>query len=143
MIDRHPCPLNRAPGLRVREQRQRASQRIKERFGRVFAKDESGTASWTPQPVGDIHDRIRQPADGADNRHCAIPKTVHLIEAARLEPLRHQKHVSARFDEVREPFIEADTRSDPVGMGRGQRGPELLIPRVTRPEGDERRIEVR
>ena len=59
--------------------------------------------------------RVRQPAHRAHDRHRAVAQAVHLVQAARLEARRHQEHVSAGLDQVREPLVEPDPRADRSG----------------------------
>ena len=48
-------------------------------------------------------------------RHCAVPQTVHLVEAARFEPARHQEDVRSRFNSMGEALVVADPRGDASG----------------------------
>ncbi len=83
-------------------------------------------------------DRIDQPAGGAHDRHGAVAQAVHLVQAARLEARRHQEHVGAAFDEVREAFVEADDarRSDrgaaPPGCATCARSARSPVPSTTK-----------
>ncbi len=48
----------------------------------------------------------------------------------------------ASFDQMRQRFVEADPRADPIGVPRGDRAPHVLVARLAGAEHDERGIEL-
>ncbi len=64
----------------------------------------------------------------------AVAKAVQLVEAARLEPRRHQEHVRSGLDEMRQPLVEPDRGRHAAGLPRRQPAPKLLVASLAAPE---------
>ena len=57
--------------------------------------------------------RVGQPAGATHDRHRAVAQAVHLVQAARLVARRHEEHVGAGLDPVRELVVVARCRTRP------------------------------
>src|SRR3989441_9625235 len=139
MIFTHADELERAPLATVRVERERACESVEQGAGGVVAKYEA--VRFRSAPI--IAHGVREPADFPHDRNRAVPKTVHLIQSAGLEPRRHEEDVGAPLNQMREPFVEPDARTNAIRESRRERRPEILIPRFAGTEDDERRVELR
>src|SRR5690606_6563245 len=83
---------------------------------------------------GAVRHRIRQPARAAYQRQRAVFQTIELRQAAGLEAARHQNHVRAAHDAVRERFVIANLHAHLPRMFRRGRKETFLQYRVARAE---------
>ncbi|BAF19131.1 Os06g0229900 [Oryza sativa Japonica Group] len=96
---RHAAHLEPPPALLVLAVRLEAvAERLDElvRLGAVERPPEAGVLERVERRHG-----VPQPADGVHDGDGAVRHGVELVEAARLEPRRHDQHVGARRDPVR------------------------------------------
>ena len=70
-------------------------------------------------------------------------EAVHLIQAARLEARRHQEHVGAPLDQMRDRLVEPDPDANPIRMQGSEAPPHVLIARLAGAEHDEGGVEPR
>lgn len=92
---------------------------------------------WRYHPPGfrgAVRHRIRQPARAAYQRQRAVFQTIELRQAAGLETARHQNHVCAAHDAVRERFVIANLHAHLPRMFRRGREETFLQYRVARAE---------
>ena len=59
-----------------------------------------------------LHNRVVQAACCAHDGNCSIAQAVNLIQAAGLVARRHQKHIRAGFDFVRDGIVVSDFHAD-------------------------------
>ena len=105
MILPHPGLLNPPPGPPILKDAQCPPQGTKQRLRRILVERKSSPHASCGVEV--LH-RIREPAGRVDQRDRAVAQAVHLIQPARLEPRRHQEHVGAGLNEVRQRLVEPD-----------------------------------
>ena len=78
---------------------------------------------------------IRQSAGMADNRQSPVTHGDHLSQAAGFEARRHQEHIAAAVDQVRQGFLEGDKDGHLLReSGRRYLPEHVLIVRPTPPQ---------
>ena len=97
----------------------------------------------SPVPRVEIPHGVVQSPDGPHHRHGAVTQAVHLVQAAWLEPRRHQEQIRASLDQVRQRLIEADLRGHPIRMPRRQSEPQIFVSPFAVAEQHKRRVEPR
>ncbi len=134
MVLRHPPGLQFPPGPAVPERRNRLVERPQQGVTRVLREGESVAPAGAPIPG---RHRVSQPARRMHDRDGPVPQAVELVQAAGLEPRRHQEEVAAGLDDMGQPLVEADPHADAIGIPIRQPQPLLLEPPGTAAEQDE------
>src|SRR5450755_5139166 len=101
-VPAHPVAHELLPGILLAEGAQRFFNRQQKSFAVVVAKLEAGTLAGASVPM---LDRVVEAAGGTDDGNRAVLQAVNLVEAARLVPGRHEKHVTARLNLVRDGVV--------------------------------------
>ncbi len=70
-----------------------------------------------------------------------VAQAVHLVQAAWLEPRRHQEQVRTPLNQVRQTLVEPDPRADPLRIACGESQPQVLVSSFSRAQQDKARIE--
>ena len=98
-------------------------------LARVDGVDQTGGVDRAAHEAGStfgvvvvIDDGVVEPADVGDDGDRAVGHGLHLGQAARLEPARHQQQVGAGEDQVAEGGVVAVDEADPARVGLGQLG---------------------
>src|SRR3954471_15082739 len=109
----HAGALNGAPALRLRARRQRALHSRNQRCALWPVEQEAGLT---------ICDGVEKPPRRVRYRRRAVSLAVHLVLPARFEERRHEEHVRARLDEVRELLVEARRHRHLAWIACGESG---------------------
>ena len=105
-----PLAISASP-LRAGRDRSRARPRSPS-AGRPRRGDRTRSRCRAPvRGIPQLH-RVGEAAGLVHDRHRAVAQAVHLVEAARLVARRHQEHVGAGLDQVRELVREAVVEAD-------------------------------
>src|SRR6185369_7763754 len=79
-------------------------------------------------------------AGPAYDRHGAVAQAVHLVETARLVERRHEEHVGACFDQVREFVAVAPVEAHAIRKLLLEHAEELLVARLAITEHGEAQV---
>ena len=137
MVLGHGRLLQGLPALGFSEHLERPADGADQRGGSVLLKRESGRIAARFRFV---LDRVLETARGTDDGNRAVTQAVHLIQAAWLESRRHQEHVAAAFDQMRQPLVEADVDGHAVRVASLEILPEALVSRFPASEHHPRRV---
>ncbi len=99
-----------------------------------------------PRPRGRIvmAYRIRETAGAPNHRDGPVPQAVHLIQSAGFVLRRHEKHIAARLDQMRQRLVMAVMKCHAARITPGQRFEErrvTLIAAAEHHQGDVARTE--
>src|SRR5262249_1083028 len=103
IVGLHPADLELPPGRRVFEGLDRPNDRRVEIY--LVVSFEGKTISVAGRRI-EVLNRIRQTTGMPNDRDTPVPQANQLTEATRLEPRRHQEHVRAGVDLLRERRVE-------------------------------------
>src|ERR1041385_7951994 len=97
-------------------------------------------AVTVPRQRVEIFDRVVEAAGRAHNRNRAVFEAVNLIEPARLIARRHQEHIGARFDLVRERVVETYGDADSLRVHGRELRNQLLIFLIAGPKNNKLQV---
>src|SRR5258708_4481753 len=110
LLHRLPAHLLDVRGS-VEPRRERPADDVIESAGREILEGEARARTGA---FVVLDDRVGEPAGRPHDGERAVAKAVELIQAARLEPRRHEEEIRSRLDAVRPGGVEADERAEAI-----------------------------
>src|SRR5260370_9520162 len=128
-IFRHPVQLDALPDPFIHVMMQRLPNRKQQRLTGILAELESSARAVLQI---ELLDAVVQSAAASHALHPTILHTVHLIQPRRLVARRHQEHMGAGLDLVRQRVVIRDLYAYATRISRRQRAEQIFILALTR-----------
>src|SRR5579871_1272733 len=133
----HAVQLNALPDALISKMMERLTNCVKQSAASIVPELEAGAGA-----VFQIEklDRVVETAGGTNNWDGTILQTVNLIQATRFVARRHEKHVGAGFDFVRDGVVVGDFDADTIRVRFVERAEKVFVLAIAGAENDERHV---